>query len=443
VLTAEAVRLWLPALTLGLFALGTLASAVAWARGKAPLAGVTALFALGLTRQVALLFESELAHTLADAALLGMACAGVVALRAVRRTTRERNRAEDLHWDAMETVRALTELGSNTSSERDSKLERVLALGASRFGLELAWAWRSDGEAGRLLLRHDANGREQAELPPPPVEELELAARSDRPLLLVGEKPSPTRVFFGAPVQRAGRTLGSLGFSGAREPRSRFAATDKDLLNLMAQWLAIELEREESTQTPAPPDEEPTADAPADEPAPRRRVRRLRARKPESQRGGDLNAAVQRSEAKLRRRIGADGRLELALAEYLPRTRPGRVSLPALVEALVVHASRLAPSGSIRVETALAGDVTLAVQVEGEGIDADALARVSSTDDAAGPEGGSPLRLDRLERLLRLGGGGLSVSLEPPRRAVLTAFLPPLAREAGDAPGPRAPQSSR
>ena len=419
----ETASLWLPSLTLAVFAVGTAASALAWARGKAPLAGVTALFALGLTRQVALLLQAEIAHHVADAAVLGMGCAAIVALRAVRRTTRERNRAEDLHWDAMETVRTLTELTTAPTPDLEAKLARVLALGSSRFGLEHACAWRADGESGRVL--------QGSELP---LERLKLTAQASRPLVLIDPAPSPTRVFFGAPVQLEGRTLGSLAFAGANEPVSRFTATDKDLLGLMAQWLAIELERNER---PAPPIREvatPVVPPPAARPA----------RAVSSRRGGDLNAAVRRSEAKMRRRVGIDGRLELALGTDLPRSRSGRISLPALIETLVESAARLAPKGRIRVETGVAGDLTLAVRVDGEGIDQAALDRVFGTANGSGVQPGAALSLAQLERLLRLGGGDLSVSLEPPRRAVLTAFLPPL-EPAAAAPerGARAPQPSR
>lgn len=431
----EAATQWLPALALAAFGLGTVMSALAWIRGKAPLAGVTVLCVLGLARQVALLTASGRASPLADAALVGMACAAIVALRAVRRTTRERNRAEDLHWDAMETVRTLTELAGTPSSDPSAKLARVLALGASRFHLERGFAWQAEGGSGRVIGRHPVDD-DEGEPPPAPLERLALAARASRPLVLVDDSPSPDRVFFGAPLQLAGRTLGSLAFVGAREPRSRFSATDKDLLNLMAQWLAIELERARHPGEPAHGEAQPEpAAAPASAaregtaaaspPTPAAPVRRVA--RGGAARKGDLNAAIRRSEARLRRRVGVDGRLELALGDDLPPARSGRVALPTLVESLVACAARLAPSGRIRIETTLAGDVQLAIQVEGEGIDESALACLSAPSPAG--ERGSLLGLPQLERLLRLEGGDLSLSLEPPRRAVITAFLPPLERE--------------
>jgi hypothetical protein len=439
----------LPVLTGGLFALGAGMSALAWARGKAPLAGVTTLFAFGLGRQIALSFDSELARLVADGAIFGMGCAGIVALRAVRRTTHERNRAEDLHWDAMETVRTLTELASGAGSDLSAKLAKVLALGVSRFGLERAAAWRADEDGGRILATHPPPEHREGEPPAVPVERLEQAARAGRPLVLVDAKPAPTAVFFGAAVRSGDRVWGSLGFAGARAPESRFAATDKDLISLMAQWLAIELEREgrgarreselatrDAPEIAAPerarPAAEPEAGAPAASPTLR-----------PGRRGGDLNAAIRRSEAKLKRRIGVDASLELALATSLPRTRAGSISLPALIESLVVAAVRLAPDGRIRVETADAGDVTLAVRVEGSGLDEAALARVFEGPNGGDPGGGGALPLAQLERLLRHGGGDLSVSLEPPRRVTLTAFVPAQANESAKPTDARAPQSSR
>ena len=432
----------LAALALIVFACGAAVSAVAWLRGAAALASTTALFALGLARQIALLFDGETARAVAESAVIGVGIAGFAGLRALRRVTRERDRAEDIHWDSMETVRMLTELAAGTGSDPRGRLAQVLELGTRRFGLEHAVAWSAEGEAGRALGVHSEGIHEPAAALPIPVEQLRQAARSERPVTLVEGRGASRRVFFGTSVRVGGRIRGSLGFAGSRELDARFAATDKDLIALMAQWLATELERQErpaSAETPAP--------------APTRAPRRAPARS-----GVDLNATLRRSEAKLRRHLGADATLDLELDPALPAARLGRVSPPALVESLVAGASRLAPAGRVRIRTAAlapgpgtggeesAGDVTLAVEVDGAGdIDDAALAQLFDTR-ADAEAWARALPLAQLERLLRHGGGDLSVSLEPPHRAVLTAFAPaaaPRAARKTEAPAAAPAQPSR
>jgi hypothetical protein len=439
-LSEESSVLWiLTSIALGVFAVGSAASLLAWLRGQGPLAGVCTFLVFGLLHQIASLGDGATAHTLAEGALLGAGIGGFVALRALLRTTRERDRAEDVHWDSMETVRRMTELAAAPGQDLQTKLSTMLALGATRFGLEHAVAWMLDEDGGRALCLHPPDIDEQAI----PAERLRQAAQSSRPLTLIDTTPSGSRVFFGTSVQAGGQVFGSLGFAGSRPPDARFAATDKDLVNLMAQWLASEL----GQAAPANP-------APSRPPRPRRASA---PRRPSSRRRGeDLNATLRRCETKLRRRLAADATLELVLEPGLPDLQPLRVSLPALVESLVDAAVRLAPAGRIQIRTAAlaparadaatpgSGDVTLSVSVEGAGIDPDSLARIFE-NPADGDEGGgwNALPLAQLERMLRQGGADLSVSLEPPRRASLTAFVPPRAR--GDAlPSqlPTAPQPS-
>lgn len=423
-MTPETAPLWILAwITLGVFAFGTAKAARAWIRRSAALAGVTAVFALGMARQIGLLLSGAGgriafdARTGAEIAFLGIAIAGFVALRANRRTTRERDRAEDLHWDSMETVRMMTELASGPDSDFQTRLGTLLALGAERFELELGVAWRLDGEGGGAIAIHpptagDEAGRLSSDL-------LRRAANATRPVALIDASRDHPRTFFGTSVRSEGRIHGSLAFEGRGGATLRFTATDKDLLNLMAQWLATELDREAAAEA-----------APALRAASLRRV----IGRPER---SDLNAAVHHCEAKLRRRLGVEATLELRLDPAAPAARPTRVSLATLVESLVEAAAQLAPAGRIRVETkSLAGasdsgsgDVTLEVRVEGKAVDADTLQRIlEAGDDTGEPGAPGPLPLSRLEGLLRRSGGDLSVSLEPGRNAQFTAFLPSLAQ---------------
>ena len=112
-------------------------------------------------------------------------------------------------------------------------------------------------------------------------------------------------------------------------------------------------------------------------------------------------------------------------------------------------AASLEPTGCIQIETrrledadagagqaAHAGYITLRVSVTGEAVDAEALERIF--EEPKDPEQlVDALPLVRVERLLQRDGGDLSVSVEPGRCAVLTAYLQPRAPRAAQAEQPR------
>lgn len=408
-------------------------------RHGAAAGGLALVFGFGIVRQASRLYEGPppalepSAKVAGELAILGIALGGLAALRALRRTTRERDRAEDLHWDSMEAVRVMSELAARPGAELSDKLRTVLELGATRFELELGIAWRDDGtHEGELLgLRtptaHAPYGEDWVEELLPRLREVSQATR---PQVLVDRDAEP-RVFFGTGVGVDGNVHGALAFAGWRAPEERFTATDKDVLGLMGQWLATELERRER------------GTAPPREPAPRYGLAPLLPR-----RSRDLNAAVQRAEHALRRQVGVDATLELSLDPKLPPARSGRLSLSTLVESVVLAAARLAPAGRIHLETRQQGgaqqpgDLMLCVSVKGDTIDAGALERIFSQDDAEEvPRGALPLA--RLERLLRRDGGDLSVAVEPLRAASLTAYLPATAPRASEARPSQSIQPSR
>jgi hypothetical protein len=463
----------LAATTLGLCLLGFARALWLVSRRGVPAGALALLFACGALRQGALLYTGSptqpglalSADTLAELALLGTALAGLAVLRRLRRITRERDRAEDLHWDSMESVRAMSELAARPAADLGDKLRTVLELGATRFGLELGIAWcegRSD-EGELLGLHTPASDRPQEET----LGELLPALRDlvGAPRARVVVRPETrTPTLFGVGVAVDGGPRGVLAFAGRRGEEGRFTATDKDLLGLMGQWLATELERRTRAKAAARPDEaRPAQDevrhAPAEPrsapgdvrhaPAePRSAPARATLSPLRPRRGRDLNAAVRRAERGLRRRVGVEATLELSLDPKLPRARPGRLSLPTLVESVVLAAARLAPTGRLHVETRHdggAGDLMLQVSVKDEAIDADGFERIFTEDGVADlPQGALPLA--RLERLLRRDDGDLSVAVEPGHGAVLCAYLPAqTARsDAADAqPARRSSQPSR
>ncbi len=450
----------LAAITLGLCVLGLAGSVLLAARQGAAASVLGVLFGFGALRQAFLLFDGSVpswevgAAALAELALLGVALGGLTALRALRRTTRERDSAEDLHWDSMEAVRVMSELAAHPGADLSDKLKTVLDLGAARFRLEIGVAWRESGKgAGEVIgLRTPASGADRCEaLVAELLPRLREASRAARPQVFF-EREGELRVFFGASVRVDSAEHGALAFAGSRDPVNRFTATDKDLLGLMAQWLTAELERksraaEQERALPAEP-----ASLPA-QPAAVASIRGAVDRPPSmtfptlaSRLGRDLNTAVRRAERQLRRRVGAGGTLEISLDPGLPLAGGGRLSLSTLVESVVQAAASLEPTGCIQIETrrledadagagqaAHAGYITLRVSVTGEAVDAEALERIF--DEPKDPELVDALPLVRVERLLQRDGGDLSVSVEPGRGAVLTAYLRPRAPRAAQAVG--------
>jgi hypothetical protein len=405
--------------------LGLVGAIVAGVRHGAATPGFALLFAGVALRQGLLLHGGGVskATPIAAAGELAVLC-GVVgallALRSLLRTTRERDGSEDLHWDSMEAVRAISELAVRPHADLSDKLGTLLELGAARFDLGVGVAWCEDGVAdGELLaLRVPAETELREAWRTELLPRLREAARATRPVVLAGGGNLP--VVFASPFA-AGGARGALAFAGSRGRAHRFTATDKDLLGLMAVWLAGELERRTRAEAPAPSPEPPPAAPPK---------RRLPARRDRG-RERDLNRAVRRAERGLRRRVGADATLEIALADELPPVASGRLPLATLVESVVLAAARLAPAGRIRVETAqlahagaasavAGGDVMLSASVEGD-VDQAALERIFELPDALEPPGA--LSLARLERMLRRDGADLSIAVEPGRRALLTAYL--------------------
>jgi hypothetical protein len=404
--------------------LGLLGALAVWVSGRGAGLALAAAFALFALHQGAGLLAGSPwplpadPELLAQVALLGGVAMSVLALFSLRRTTRERDAAEDLHWDSMEVIRGVNEAAARPGASFDEKLARVLELGCARFELDSAVAWRVGSGAPELLAWR---------APEAGVRGAELANALDARLLQTAEGPRAFEIrgrdagtpdalarFLGAPARLADGSVCVVAFAGAGA--QRFTATDKDLCQLLAQWLRGELD----AAAAAAPRIAPAPSAARAEAAPARH---------------DLNRAVLRSETRLRTLVAADATLELALAAELVPLRAQHVALETLVESLVVAAHALAPSGALRVETSDVGGArapgagaayaTLAVRVRGTSIDADALARVFAAMPVhTGEASGAALPLADVEGLLRRAGGDLSVHVEPGRGAVLTAFLP-------------------
>jgi hypothetical protein len=443
-------------ISIALLALGSLYALALLARSgetrTALLAGALGLLALAGALPLLGRFAPAQAPLLdLAAAMAGLAGSAFAALGgvALARTLRERDRAEALHWDGMEAVRALGELSERPGLELQEKLASLLRAGCARFGLELGLVARVTGDRYEVVAFHGPSLPQFARGTVLPLADTfcgrtlasgRTLAIADAGASLFADHPARRRLgleaYLGAEIRAGGQVFGTLAFSG-RAPRAHpLTATDKDLALLMARFVGLEIDRAvaaelvKGTRGAAPATR---AQPPGASPEPL-----------------DLNAALRRLDRPLRRLAGPRVHLVLRLAPGLFAVRADRLPLRPILMSLAGHAlDGMREGGELRIETAnLAGRrgggagaeppfVTLRVRSSGASLGGAALERAFEAEPAPGPGSGEErLPLPALRRLLQRCGGDLSIEVEPGRASSYTLFLPAAAPLRG-APDPR------
>ena len=394
--------------------------------------------------------------TAADAAFLLSSLLCVFVVTALWRTLGERDRIESLHWDAMEGVRALGELGDAPGDDFDAQLARLLEIGCNCFGVEVGIVSRVGGKRYELVAIRAPADFPVAKGAVFPLDETCCAGvlGAVRTLAFAGGRSArpPSNAFrfeayLGTAIARGEGSYGTLCFGSLASRKQPFTATDKDLLRVMAQWLAAELARRDAARAPTPQAARPGGPARGG-PARRRGLAAARS--------VDLNAVLGRVRRQLEVAAGPGIELELRAAPDLQAAQDPRLPLDAIVLSLVRNAVDAMPEGGkLTLETAnlevAAGEpgvmparepnryVTLSVRDTGRSIDAGALARVFEAPETGEPAEGR-LPLASVYRLLQRCGGDLSVNVEPGRGTDFTVFLP-LTAAAASAPQPRSEPS--
>ncbi|MCH8084077.1 MAG: hypothetical protein IH885_07560 [Myxococcales bacterium] len=417
--------------------------------------------------------------------VVGALC--VLAVVALWRTLAERDRIEKLHWDSMETIRAINELGEGDSTSFDTKIDRLLAMGASRFDLEVAMLARIRKSRYEIIAIRSPKSFPVTSGAVFSLEETfcKNTLNSERPVGIeqisesdgvgsLGRTAFPFNAYLGATITVDGASYGTLSFASFEPRKDRFNGTEKDLISLMAQWIGAAIGKRDQRETAVDSTvETPTLAAPVPsssvaqpaavgEPASAEREKApSRSRKHSDPRHGerliDPNRILQRMGNELRALAGdsvdfamkLDPKLDFAAAQNLP--------LEAIARTLVMNARDAMPDGgSLVIETgnleiaagepgqipALAPDryVTISFMDSGKEPDADALSRLFDHTPVDAEQGNrdNRLALATVYRILQICGGDLSVKVEPGRGSTFTVYLP-RAREQVRGPRKAAP----
>jgi hypothetical protein len=409
-------------------------SLVAGALALLALAGALPQIAAGAPAHAQLL---ELVGGIAGAAGGALAACGVAAFA---RTLRERDRAEMLHWEGMEAVRALGALSDRPGLDLQEKLATLLRAGCGAFGLEIGLVARASGERFEVVAWHGPPlpGLARGSVLPLAGSWCERTLAAGRPLAITDSAASSSaehlaratlglQAWLGAAIPSGGERFGALAFA-ARAPLARpLTATDKDLVALMARFVGLEIDRAVAAELVR------AGARAARTPAPAAQAGRRSARGA----GLDLNAALRRLDRELRSLAGPRVHVALRLAPGLRVARADPLPLRSVLLSLAAHALEgVREGGELRVETAnLAapgaagaepGFVTLTVRASGTSLAGVALGRVFESQAARAPgpgEGEGWLALPALQRLLQRCGGDLSIDVEPGRASAFTLFL--------------------
>jgi GAF domain-containing protein len=439
-------------ISLGILVAGMIGSLVLMVRSGELRAGLlAACFALFAVRQAIATYRAgndPLTFDpvgIAELALVAASAVGGFVLVGLWRSLSERDRAETQHWDSMEAVRTLSELAVRWDMSLDEKFDALLKAGCARFGLEIGVISRVEQQRYEVLAicapeDHPVALGDVFELADTWCEQ---TLRGTRPLGLerTADATPPPRAerapfefgaYLATAVQVYGEVVGTVAFGSLGACERRFTATDKDFVNLIAQWIGTELERrlaaEERTLKAAPISENP--------------MQRPRARAIAG--AVDINRALRLNENNLRRLVGDRAVIEFRLADDLRPAVKLRIGIGAVVESLTrATADALGPGGRISIATSNldfeqpegnrldSGSAerhsTIEVTATGPEVDAEALGRMfesDATESVPRPDACAETHVpvSHIARLLRKRGGDLSLDVEPGVATTFTVY---------------------
>ena len=384
--------------------------------------------------------------TVESLAGLGLAIAALATLRSVHRTTKERDHAEDLHWDSMEAIRVMSDLAGRPWREargqaRDGARPRTRTLphgGGRRLAAGGRTRIRSRG-AGSTCAPANRRMRRRCAVACAPTSIAPRAARS-RSTTSTTTRRSPTSssARLGAPGRCGPRRARLRGHASAQGPllrdRERSAHADGPVARDRARASRTRGAGRSDGRTRRPAAGREAATGVRDPARGGEAGRRPHRRCGSPRRVAPLRApSTRRSNG---RRCACSGwsapkpRSPSSSATTVPTPHARRIAPGVLLESLVAAAARVAPRGRIEVSTGAtdasngSGDATLRVTAHASDIDAERVRRAVRRPRGRRLDGmpvGSALALDRdrasapARRRRPLGRGRAGRAGEPDR----------------------------
>ncbi|NER33716.1 MAG: response regulator [Oscillatoria sp. SIO1A7] len=182
----------------------------------------------------------------------------------VSRDITDRHQSEEELRDSEQAVRTLYKITSSRKLKFQQKVQRLLEMGRQRLGMEVAILSRIEGNRYEAIAAlspkqelargaefdlkdtycHETLRRKETVL----FESLMVSPWPPWPWQPgpISDSPLKREAYIGTPVIVSGKIYGTLSFSNSEPLNRPFKSQDKELLNLMAQWMGSELERQEA-----------------------------------------------------------------------------------------------------------------------------------------------------------------------------------------------------
>ncbi len=169
----------------------------------------------------------------------------------------EKRRAEKRLIQNEEAIRELYKVSANFNLTFEEKLDRMLSLGCDRFELSYGAVCELSEDQQQLVIKAQHAQNDEMD-----TSELTFDIKDTFSSLVVegkkamamadvsnskyadhdSQSANPLNTYLGAPVYVDGLLFGTISFSSDKPYGKRFTESDKDLINLIAQWVGSEME---------------------------------------------------------------------------------------------------------------------------------------------------------------------------------------------------------